>query len=180
MIEAIAIIFSFISAWQAKQRNVWTWVSGMIGIIAYFIIFKTDKNYANMILQIIFTVQSLYGFIVWKKLDREVSLSSFYIILKQIVSIILVSILCYYINTLFKGELTLLDATTTGISIIATILLAHKKIETWVYWIVADTLYILLFIRSNHIGSALLYTSFLGMAIVAFFQWKKILNIALT
>ena len=185
MIETIAIIFSLISAWQAKQRNIWTWSSGIIGIVAYFFIFKTDKNYANMMLQIIFAAQSIYGFVIWKKVDRETSLSTFssvlkqsgYIILisilKQIGFIILISISCYYLNTLLKGELSLLDATTTGLSIVATILLAHKKIENWIYWIIADILYVILFISSNHIGSALLYVAFLIMAIMAFFDWKK-------
>jgi nicotinamide mononucleotide transporter len=173
MLETIAIVFSFISAWQAKQQNIYTWLSGMIGIIAYFIIFKNDKNYANTMLQIIFAIQSIYGFFCWKKVDNATALSTFSTILKQIICVILISIICYITNTIFKGELSLLDATTTGLSIVATILLAHKKTINWFYWILADILYICLFINSNHIGSAILYVLFLIMAVMALFEWSK-------
>ena len=38
-----------------------------------------------------------------------------------------------------------LDGITTGLAIVATLLLAFKKIDNWYYWILADVLYIYLF-----------------------------------
>ena len=171
--EAIAIIFSFVSTWQAKQKSIWNWVTGMVGVIAYFFIFKQDKNWANMTLQTVFAIQYIYGWFVWKKDERVVSISSTKVIIRQIVLIILLYIVCYYLNTVFHGELSILDATTTALSLVAMVLLAHKKIENWVYFIIADILYIILFISSKHIGSAFLYASFGIMAIMALVEWSR-------
>ena len=145
----------------------------MIGIIGYFYIFYIDKNWANVLLQIVFAIQYIYGWIVWKKDDRVVTLSSFRTILYQIGIIVIVYIACYYINILFNGNLSILDASTTALSVVAMVLLAHKKIESWVYFIVADILYVALFISSKHIGSALLYAAFLVIAVFGLIKWKK-------
>lgn len=173
MIEAIAIIFSLISTYQAYKKNIWSWVTGMIGVIAYFIIFYQDRNWANVVLQVIFVIQYIYGWFVWKKDERVVSLSSFSTIIRQIALIILLYVVCYYLNVLLKGNLSILDATTTALSLVAMVLLAQKKIENWVYFIIADILYVILFICSKHIGSALLYLTFGILAIIAVFVWGK-------
>ena len=173
MTETIAIVFSLISTYQAYRKSIWNWVTGIIGIIAYFIIFKEDKNWANMLLQIVFIVQYVYGWLVWDKDDTKVSFSSTTIIIKQVVMIFLLCILCYFINTLFHGSLSVLDATTTALSVVAMVLLAHKKIENWVYFIIADILYVLLFISSKHIGSCLLYAAFGILSVMALFKWGR-------
>ena len=79
----------------------------------------------------------------------------------------------YYINVIFKGNLSMLDASTTALSVVAMVLLADKNIESWLYFILADILYITLFASSNHIYSSLLYLAFLIIAIIGFFEWKK-------
>ena len=173
ILEIIAIVFSLISTYQAYRKSIWNWVTGMVGVIAYFFIFKQDRNWANMWLQIVFAIQYIYGWFVWKKDERVVSISSTKVIIRQIALIVLLYIVCYYLNTIFHGELSILDATTTALSLVAMVLLAHKKIENWVYWIIADVLYIILFISSKHIGSAFLYASFGIMAIMALVEWGK-------
>lgn len=173
MIETIAIIFSLISTWQAYKKNIWSWVTGMIGIIGYFYIFMNEKNWANVLLQIVFFIQYIYGWFRWKEDDRVITLSSSKTILKQSGLIVLIYIACYYINVIFKGNLSMLDASTTALSVVAMVLLADKKIESWLYFILADILYITLFASSNHIYSSLLYLAFLIIAIIGFFEWKK-------
>ena len=184
ILEFIAIVFSLISTYQAYRKSIWNWVTGMVGVIAYFFIFKQDKNWANMILQFVFAAQYIYGWIVWKQVDREISLSTSRVILKQSGLIVILYIACYYLNTLFHGELSILDATTTALSVVAMTLLAHKKLEAWYYFIVADVLYVIMFMCSKpvnvyglvmpeHIGSALLYLAFLIIAIVACYKWQK-------
>ena len=53
------------------------------------------------------------------------------------------------------------------------VLLAHKKIENWVIWTIADFLYIGLFIEDKLYLSAGLYFIFLLVAIWGFIDWKK-------
>jgi len=61
-------------------------------------------------------------------------------------------------------------------SIVATILLAQKKIETWYLWIVVDIVCVFLFFKKGVVFLALEYLVFLGLATYGLLNWKKQLN----
>lgn len=71
------------------------------------------------------------------------------------------------------GSNLILDSITTSLSIAAMVFLIRKNIEAWALWIIADILYIRLFINSEHYMSAILYFIFLLMSIKGFVDWKK-------
>jgi nicotinamide mononucleotide transporter len=179
MIEIVAIIFSLSSVWLTTKKNIWCWPIGIIGIFFYFLLFKNSNQICNMSLQVFFIMQSIYGWSNWKKEDKisislynEMMLISSYIPL--IIDILFVSFIWYTITHIFGGTEQLLDSITTGLSIIAMFLLSEKKLEAWVLWIIADILYIPLFILSGHYLSAVTYFTFLVLSIFGFINWSKL------
>jgi nicotinamide mononucleotide transporter len=172
MIEVIAVIFSLASTILSARKNIWSWPIGIIGVVAYFFIFQQNRDWNNMSLQIIFLLQSVYGWFVWNqgssdnvsKLDNILSLSLVFVLLTPFL---------YFISIKFNGNSNLLDSVTACLSLIGMILLAHKKIENWILWAVADFLYIGLFIQNKLYLSAGLYFIFLLIAIWGFIDWKK-------
>ncbi|HYF61502.1 MAG TPA: nicotinamide riboside transporter PnuC, partial [Herpetosiphonaceae bacterium] len=64
-----------------------------------------------------------------------------------------------------------LDALTTIMSFVATILMARKRIECWVYWIAVDVIGIGLYYAKDVKFIALLYVIFLALAIAGLFAW---------
>lgn len=139
MLELTAIIFSLISVVLTIKNKIWCWHTGIVGIVCYFFIFLGDKNWSNMLLQALFIIQSVYGYLTWHK-DSTMPIIKGKLLPNIILTIVLF-VFCYAINTYFNGNLTFLDSFTTSLSIVGTILLAHKKIEAWFYWILADVLY---------------------------------------
>ena len=67
----------------------------------------------------------------------------------------------------------MLDSITTSLSLTAMLLLARRKVENWLYWIVADIIYIPLFIYKGLYITSLQYVVFLYLAIRGYDEWKK-------
>ncbi len=174
-IEIIAVFFSLLSVIFAVKNNFLTWPVGIVGVIFYGILFYQTKTWGNMYLQFLFLTQSLYGWYNWKKdkvflpiekLDKH---DKIYFFIKT-------GLLCFVISFLLLmtgDKQPYLDGITTGLSIVGTFLLALKKIDNWYYWIVADLLYIYLFITQELYWSAGIYFVFLLLAISGLKTWKK-------
>jgi nicotinamide mononucleotide transporter len=67
-----------------------------------------------------------------------------------------------------------LDAFTTVLSFVATILLIYKKIESWPLWILVDVVGIGLYFTKGVIFVSLLYFIFLILASKGLYNWIKI------
>jgi nicotinamide mononucleotide transporter len=66
-----------------------------------------------------------------------------------------------------------LDTFTTGIFFAAMWLMANKKIENWTLWIIGDIVSIPLYLIKGYGFTAIQYTIFLIIAIMAYFAWRK-------
>jgi nicotinamide mononucleotide transporter len=65
------------------------------------------------------------------------------------------------------------DASASVLSITANQLLARRVLENWVLWIVADALYVGIFMWKALYLSAGLYALFLGMVIAGLVRWTR-------
>jgi nicotinamide mononucleotide transporter len=66
-----------------------------------------------------------------------------------------------------------LDALTTILSVFAMFLIAYKVIEGWIYWIVADIIYMWIFYSSELYLSTLIYFIFLCSSTIGLIKWTK-------
>ena len=67
-----------------------------------------------------------------------------------------------------------LDAFTTIMSFVATILMAHKKIECWYLWILVDIIGIWLYFQKGIVFVSVLYAIFLILATKGLINWNKL------
>ena len=174
IIEIIASIFSLLSVIFAVRNNILTWPCAIIGVIFYSIFFHQNHILENMFLQIIFFIQSIYGWRKWditnsnkiewlEKKDRNIlAISSF-----------LLTIFITYILIITGDKSPYFDGITTSLSLIAMILLAKKKIDTWLYWIIVDILFVIFFLNEGNYLSSITYFVFLILAITGLKQWKR-------
>ena len=175
MIEIIAVVFSLLSVVLSIKNNILTWPVGIVGIIFYTILFYQNEIWGNMNLQFLFILQSIHGWYNWNKpnkyqiswYENNRNLISSTILLTIFVTIILLSI---------NDKSPFFDGITTSLSVIGIILLSFRKIETWIYWIIADSIFVWFFITENLYLSALVYFIFLILAILGLKEWKKIIK----
>ena len=74
------------------------------------------------------------------------------------------------------SDIMILDSLTTSLSLTAMLLLARRKLENWIYWIVVDIIYIPLFFYKGLYIASLQYLIFLLLAISGYLKWKKSLD----
>jgi nicotinamide mononucleotide transporter len=65
------------------------------------------------------------------------------------------------------------DAFTTALSFVATWMLARKKIENWIFWIVVDATSVALYIYKQLYPTTILFVLLTFLAVVGYIQWRK-------
>lgn len=175
LVEVIAVVFSFLSVVYTVKKSIWSWIWGVVGIIFYGILFFQNDLLSNMLLQFIFVCQSIYGIWNWNKnSDSEgliVERASRFEISMSLSSTLLLSILLQWIFV--NSSYPIMDSTTTALSIVAYYLMSKRKIENWIFWILADIIYIYMFFLQELYLSSLLYLVFLVICIVGYKKWKN-------
>lgn len=174
MIETIAVIFSLLSVYYSIKKSVFTWIWGMVGIIFYAVLFYEEKLNSNLWLQLIFLAQSLYGLFNWNKNvgKNELMIKEMkgYEIFLSAQAVLFIFIILSTLNN------SILDNITSSISIVALFLLSIRRLENWVFWIVADIMYIYMFYQNSNYQSSILYSVFLIMCIIGYKNWKNELS----
>lgn len=176
--EIIAVIFSLWSVWLTAKNKISSWPIGIVGIIAYFFIFQECRDWANASLQFIFLAQSLYGWLMWNnKKDMKISNLTNTGRRNVIIFYNVFFFVFFFVNSYFNGNSTIMDAATAALSLIAIYLTTHRKWESWILWIIADIIYISLFIENKHYLSSVLYLIFLIVSVYGYIDWRKKLKL---
>jgi len=194
IVEITAVVFSLLSVILTIKNNIWCWPVGIIGIIFYMILFyqhnifgththtqhtHTHTHTHNMLLQTLFIVQSIFGWYNWNKPSKYpikwLSGGS----KESVLGITGLLIVLFSIIIKNKGgHSPYLDGTTTALSVVAMLLMAYRKIESWILWIIADIIFIIFFYINELYLSSGIYSVFLILAILGLFEWKKSIKTA--
>jgi len=186
-IEFIGTIFYLWSVWLISRKNMMTWPTGIISVILFFFLFYQIRLYSDAIEQLYYLGASFYGWWYWKKDiqnsddDIKVAVSSFKVIFSWAAATIIISILTgifmQRIHLIFPvifpepASFPFIDALTTIMSFSAMFLMAQKKTESWVYWIIVDIIGIWLYYVKEVKFISLLYIILLLMAINGLRLW---------
>ncbi len=207
ILEFLAALFGVISVYYARKENILVFPSGIISTAIYVYLLSQWTLYGDLIINIYYTLMSLYGWYMWGKIidDQKshiaisrtntvdklkaggifVFTSAFVIFVYRhydvMPSKLNFSESFYYAwERLSSGNLEdfrsatpFLDTFTTGIFFAAMWLMANKKIENWTLWIVGDIVSIPLYFVKGYGFTAIQYTIFLVIAILAYYSWRK-------
>lgn len=187
-VELIGTLFGLLSVYFASRANILTWTTGIINELFLFILFFQVHLYADMFLQVFFFIVTLYGWYNWKQKPQQNSITSIssktkiwlasVLIISTIIAGFFFKNIHLYLPNYFKiqAAFPFIDSFVMVLSIIATVLLAKKKIETWYLWILVDIVCVFLFFKKGIVFLALEYLVFLGLATYGLWNWKKQLN----
>ena len=177
------------SVWLIARRNLLTWPVGMVSVLLYMALFYQIRLYADALEQVYYLGASVYGWWYWSRSRceqhtlLEVGYSPprwvlIWLAVTALGSIALggvVSQLHEWAPTAFPEPASYpwLDALTTVMSLVAMWLMARRRIESWLYWIVVDIAGIGLYFVKTVWFVALLYVLLLGLAIRGFLDWRR-------
>ena len=181
-IEAFAVVFGLLSVWYAKKENLLVYPTGIVSVLIYVYICFFAGLYADMGINFFYFLMSVFGWYKWTRKDN----TNHYIPITwcnwrmQLLGIIAVFvfyfILRYLLINFTDSTVPNIDAVTTAIFIVGMWLMALKKIENWVYWIVGDMITIPMFFYKGLVLTSFQYTVFLILAVLGYLEWRKKIN----
>lgn len=195
-LEALAAAFGMLSVFLTIKKNIWLYPTGIISTLIYVYILFNFGLLGDCMINVYYTIMSVYGWILWNKnsedhIHVDVTYATrkewFYSFLLFILSIILVTIVYYYkpyIDNQFSmngANLGLdhldwanwLDVLTTSTFLVGMWLMAKRRIENWIFWIIGDLICIPMFIYKGLGITSVQYLVFTIMAIMGYASWKK-------
>ena len=127
---------------------------------------------------------SLYGWYIWtRKVDSEnvtpISETTKREKLMGVIIFIATLIFVYAIYQFFEmwtSWVAYVDTLTTALFFVGMWLMAKRKIENWIFWIVADIISVPLYFYKGFTFTSLQYLGFTILAIFGFLAWRKHLN----
>lgn len=184
VLEIIAVIFGFMSVWYSKQNNVLVFPTGMISTsIFVYLLFKWGLL-GDMMINGYYFVMSVYGWYIWtRKVDdthvtpisRTNGLEKKQSVLIFFGTIVFVFFV-YFFNDKWYTWTAYVDTITTAVFFVGMWLMAKRKIENWIYWIIGDIISVPLYLYKGLAFTSIQYLGFTVIAIYGYKAWKKHLN----
>ncbi|WP_034041937.1 nicotinamide riboside transporter PnuC [Wocania ichthyoenteri] len=183
-LEIIAIIFGFLSVWFSKQNNILVFPTGMISTVIFvYLLFKWGLL-GDMMINGYYFIMSVYGWYVWTRKVDETHVTPISIMTlneKKISAAIFIATLLfvYLVYKTFDkwtNWVAYVDTITTAIFFVGMWLMARRKLENWIFWIIGDLISIPLYFYKGFTFTSFQYLGFTFIAIFGYLAWKKSIN----
>ncbi len=183
-LEIIAVIFGFLSVWFSKQNKIWVFPTGMVSTVIFvYLLFKWELL-GDMMINAYYFIMSVYGWYVWTSKVDESHVTPISRTTKKekttaIFIFIATLIFVYLVYTNFDkwtSWVAYVDTFTTAIFFVGMWLMAKRKIENWIFWIVGDIISIPLYFYKGFTFTSFQYLGFTFIAIFGYLAWKKSLD----
>jgi nicotinamide mononucleotide transporter len=184
LLEITGAIFGLLSVWFAKKDNILVFPTGLVSTLIYaYLLWQWDLLGDSMI-NVYYFVMSIYGWYHWtRKKGSQVEFPIAVMNNKEkgiaialfTVTIIFVVLVYFYFNK-FTTWYSYVDTLLTGLFFVGMWLMAKRKIENWIFWIIGDVISIPLYFIKGYTFTSLQFLIFTIVAIYGYLEWKKILN----
>ncbi|MFM2267278.1 MAG: nicotinamide mononucleotide transporter PnuC [Bacteroidota bacterium] len=184
VLQWAAFLLNSIYIWLASHERSSCWIFGFFGTIATFFVSLNANLKSDATLQIYYGFSAVYGWLSWQgkvsflgvqkpKDDLPLQVSS--MAWRDHLLIILIGALASNLlgNLWSSAAWRYGDAFLTTFSVIATLLTARKIVETWVYWVVIDAGYAIIYGERGVYLLALLSIVYTFFSVKGYFNWKK-------
>lgn len=178
-VEWIAAIAGAISVYLSARENIWSWPTAIVNVGLYIVIFQRSGLYSDMGLQVVYLVLSIYGWYEWlhggaNRSKLAVSKASRRVWVVSAVAGGLGWLVIWSITRRLHGvSIPSIDAGLTATSLVAQWMMTRKIVENWVLWIVADIVYVPMYIYKHLYVTSGLYLVFLALAVMGLVEWKR-------
>ncbi len=178
LLEWVAVVFGLLSVFYSMRQNILVYPTGIVSVLIYIYITVNYKLYADMGVNSYYFVMSVYGWYHWK--DTKGKADQIPITINNsrenliTLAILLVSFLILSQSLMFTdSDVPYWDATTTSFAIAGMWLMARKKLENWVAWIITDIISVPLYFYKGLMLTSFQFLIFTGLATAGFIVWKR-------
>lgn len=184
ILEIVAVIFGFFSVWYSKQNKILVFPTGMISTSIFVYLLLKWGLLGDMMINAYYFIISIYGWYIWtRKVDdshvtpisrttKKENIQSFFIFISTVLFVFFI----YQYFDKWTSWTAYVDTITTAIFFVGMWLMAKRKIENWIYWIIGDIISVPLYLYKGLAFTSFQYLGFTIIAIYGYLAWKKYLN----
>lgn len=184
-IEAVAALLGVLSVWYARKENILVFPFGIANVAIYIYICFAARLYANAGINVVYLISNIFGWYMWsrsnddfskRQISRNNSLQNILAWISVIGIYIVVFFMLQWVNrddiAYMQSWLPWIDAFNTSFFLVATLLMAIKKLENWQFWIIGNIISIPIYASQRLYFTSLQYAVFLILAILGYKEWK--------
>lgn len=181
-LELVGVFFGLWSVLCAKKNNIWVFPTGLISTSIYAYLLWQWSLLGDSMINVYYFVMSIYGWYCWtRKKDKtdEFPISTMNgkdkikAVIIFVLTVVFVVAVYIYFNK-FTTWYSYLDTFLTAIFLVGMWLMAKRKVENWIFWIVGDLLSIPLYFAKGYTFTSLQYIIFTIIAIYGYLEWKNL------
>jgi nicotinamide mononucleotide transporter len=182
-LEIIAVFFGFLSVWFSKNNNILVFPTGMINTSIFVYLLLKWSLLGDMIINAYYFIMSIYGWYFWLKGTNntvspitKVSNKDIRIVVLLFISSSVFVSLVYSFFDKWETIVSYIDILTTAIFFAAMWLMAKRKVESWIFWIVGNIISVPIYLHKGLAFTSIQYFIFTVIAIAGYIKWKELYN----
>jgi nicotinamide mononucleotide transporter len=183
-LEITGVVFGLLSVWLAKKNDISVFPTGMISTSIFVYLLLKSGLVGDMLINAYYFGMSVYGWVIWTRVNDQKQTTPItrinqqewrYLLLLFVGSLVFVYGVYQWFG-LWNSSTAMIDTLTTAIFFSGMWLMARRKIENWIFWIVGDIISVPLYLIKGFSFTSLQYLIFTFIAIYGYLEWKKILD----
>lgn len=184
VLEVVGVLLGLASVWYAKQNKIAVYPTGMISTAIFVYLLWKFALLGDMLINAYYFLMSAYGWYFWLQKQNGETVNPIAVITRKEITMSALLFMgtifgVYQLYNSFEmwGNWTAyVDTITTAIFFVGMWLMARRKIEHWIFWIVGDIISVPLYFYKGLTVTCFQYIIFTIIAIYGYRAWKKELN----
>lgn len=177
--ELIAVLLAIAYLLLALRENSLCWYCAFASTAIYTALFWQVSLLMESALNVYYMGMAVYGWYQWRRggvLHRGVKIRAWPV--KNHIAAGAILLLAAWLSGIFLTAYTsaawpYVDSFVTWGSVLTTWMVAKKVLENWLYWILIDSLALMLYIDRGLNLTALLFFAYLIIVVFGYFSWRK-------
>ena len=178
-LETLAVVLALVYLLLAARQNLWCWACALLSSLLYVGIFWQARLYTETALNMFYMAMAVAGWWQWQQgaqagKQRAISrMSAPQHAVALALTLLLAAVNGYVMQRYTDAAWPFVDAFIAWGSVITTILVVRKVLENWLYWIVLDSLGVIVYLERGLYLTALLYAAYVVLVVFGYLRWRR-------
>lgn len=184
LLEYIAVVSGIASVWFSRKENILVYPVGLVNTIIYVYLSFKYHLIGEAAVNFYYTVMSIYGWILWARKDQQhhhklhITYSTrkewmLHLVFFASLYLIIFFSLSYLKEVFYEGAIPWADAFASATAFTGMWLMAKKKVESWVWWILTNIASAPLYFVKGLVFTSVFYVVLLVLAFMGLAEWRR-------
>jgi nicotinamide mononucleotide transporter len=182
-IELIAAVLAVAYLLLAIGQRLSCWIAAFISSVLYVWVLFGARLYMESVLQVYYALMAIYGFWQWRHGGggRALEVTHWPVVrhLAALAGIVAASLVTWFFLRRFTpAAWPFVDSMVTWSSVFTTFLVARKVYENWYWWLVIDSVSLVLYFTRHLYVTILLFALYLVLIVIGMREWRRSSSVA--